>query len=472
MKLISRIAERLGYAPAIIAPRVAALAAVVILTRLLSPDEFGLYALVIVYGEMLDSVMLNWTRLGLQRFHHVAGVDLADLRRKAVLLSWLGAALGALVGAALVLSSPGTSSMSFYLMLLLYFLGAGVLRYGLNVLRAQERVLCYVLIECLRPALGLILAWALATYWSASFVAPSLGTFGVTALVAFVVLAFTARSLPIGGSRVPFATFLGYSAPLISVFLVSQLISASDRYLLGAYGGTALVGVYAACTSLARPPIETLFNILNTSAFPRLIKAFECRGEVAAADELRSQLGLLIVIGLPALVGIWLIARPLADLMLDPRYGADSEWIIRLSSLGSFLACLKCFYSDQVFHLRRNSLLQTMTLVPGAAVCVVVCIYAIPMRGGIGAAAGLVAGYGVSATFSHVLAQRHLRVRIPWPLILRASLGCLAMVAVAGLINLDSSALALVFTVAACVAVYVLVCVSTGAVRAIEGHAL
>ena len=74
--------------------RIAALGAVLVFTRILSPDQFGLYALVIVYGELLDSVALNWSRLGVQRFHHVSGIDVGDLRRKAGLVSLAGVGHG------------------------------------------------------------------------------------------------------------------------------------------------------------------------------------------------------------------------------------------------------------------------------------------------------------------------------------------------------------------------------------------
>lgn len=463
---------RFGYAPAIVVPRIASLCAVLIFTRVLPPDQFGLYALVIVYGELLDAVALGWSRLGVQRFHHVVGINVTDLRRKAGLVALAGVGMGALLAALLAFGNAATSSWPFYALLLLYFLGAGLLRHGLNILRAEENVFFYVLIECVRPILGLAAAWLLVTRPNATFVAPSLGNFGVTALFAICLLALTARAVTTGGRKVQLSEFLRYSVPLIGVFLVSQVINASDRYLLAAYGGPALVGIYAACTSIARPAIETLFNIVNTSAFPRLIRVFEQHGEAAAAKELQGQLGILLLIGLPALVGLWLVARPLSEVLLDARYHQDAEWIIRLSSLAAFLTNLKSFFSDQVFHLRRNSVLQTATLLPGAFISVVGCIYAIPAHGGLGAAGALVLGSATSTLLSVVIAQRCLAVAMPWSLFARTLLGCLAMTVVARSLITSGSELMLAVTIIACAATYAAVCLGTGVGRLLDRQAL
>lgn len=65
---MSIVRSLIGYAPAVVLPRIVSLVLVLILTRLISSQEYGLFVLVMTLGEMIDDVDGNWVRIALARF--------------------------------------------------------------------------------------------------------------------------------------------------------------------------------------------------------------------------------------------------------------------------------------------------------------------------------------------------------------------------------------------------------------------
>ncbi|MHB8648252.1 MAG: hypothetical protein ACYDAR_20930, partial [Thermomicrobiales bacterium] len=81
------------YVAASVAPRAAMFVCFVVLTRVLPVAEYGLFALVVTLGEILDMTSTNWVRVHLLRTE--AGATMMRPRR-------LGRALGLSCGATLL----------------------------------------------------------------------------------------------------------------------------------------------------------------------------------------------------------------------------------------------------------------------------------------------------------------------------------------------------------------------------------
>ena len=58
----------LSYAPAVIVPRLLALAQIMLLTRLIPASEVGRFVLVMTIGDAIDLFCSNWVRIALARF--------------------------------------------------------------------------------------------------------------------------------------------------------------------------------------------------------------------------------------------------------------------------------------------------------------------------------------------------------------------------------------------------------------------
>lgn len=469
---MKRLFNIFGYAPAIMVPRAFSLFVVVVFTRLLAPSQFGLYSLIIVYGGLLDAVFLNWSRLGLLRFYHQKEENsLNELMPGSLLVLSIGILAGSLAGVIISASSDNTWNADFFLMLMLYFVGNGLLCFGLNILRAREQRLAYVILEVVRPTLGFIVAWVWVANLGRDYVRLSQGLFGVTALFGVLLMIPIMRGVNVKlGDWKAFKEMTRYAAPLLLVFFWSNFITASDRFFLNYLAGPAAVGMYAANHSLARPVIEILFNVVNLGEFPKLIKAFDLEGPVGAQAVLKKSIGYLMFLCLPSLMGLFLLAEPLSSFLVGEEYRAGAPMVIRLVALGSFFAGLKNFVFDQIFHLHRKSMIQSLTLIPAALLSVVLNVLLIPSYGAVGAAWAGVAGFLLATYLSFVYSRRYLKILWPVRELVWVGFATALMGLTIGLIQRGSEPERLVYTIPVACMLYFVVCWKGGVFRMFNNH--
>lgn len=410
-----RLFKVFGYSPAIMVPRAVSLLVVVVFTRLLEPDQFGMYSLILVYGGLLDAVFLNWSRLGLLRFYHwKQGESLGEIMPGSMIVLVGGLVIGGFSGVLLIICTESTSSVVFFQLLMLYFVANGLLCFGLNILRAREQQLAYVALEVFRPVMGFIAAWICVKTLGNDYIRLSQGLFGVTALFGVALMAYTMRGFV--WKRADWKAFkemMRYAAPLLLVFFWVNFITASDRFFLNYLSGPVAVGMYSANYALARPIIEVLFNVINLGEFPKLIKAFEQEGSKAAQEILKKTVGYLMFLCLPSLTGLFLLAEPLSSFMVGVEYREGAPLVIRIVAIGAFFAGLKSFVFDQIFHLHRKSMIQSLTLIPGALLSIVLNLLLIPSYGAAGAASAGLMGYILAAFLSFIYSRRYLKIL--WP---------------------------------------------------------
>ena len=125
-----------------------------------------------------------------------------------------------------------------------------------------------------------------------------------------------------------------------------------------------LVGVYHAGYSLANRTLDVVFIWLGAAGGPALIMALERGGPKAMREAAREQAAFMLLLTVPAAVGLAMVARPLAELLVGPelRVGAAqvTPWIAASGFLGGFTT----YYFSQAFTLSR----RTQTQIPSQKV--------------------------------------------------------------------------------------------------------
>jgi O-antigen/teichoic acid export membrane protein len=190
------------------------------------------------------------------------------------------------------------------------------------------------------------------------------------------------------------------------------------------------VGVYHAGYSLANRTLDVMFIWLGAAGGPALIVALERGGHAALQKAAREQAGFMLALALPASVGLALVARPLADVMVGPalRDGAASvtPWI----AASALFSGLTTYYTHQAFTLgRRTGLLLFAMSIPAAA-NVALNLVLIPRLGLTGAMAATAASYGLGLAASIALGRLARPMPIPFAEALRAGAASLVMAVV------------------------------------------
>ena len=169
--------------------------------------------------------------------------------------------------------------------------------------------------------------------------------------------------------------------------------------------------------------------LVNTAAYPLAIKMFEAEGEAAARNRLRQNASVMLAIGMPATIGLMLIADTVATTILGDKFQAASGTIIGWIALAFFLSAVKSHIYDQGFHLARRTTVQIWTYVPPALLNLILNWILIPRFGVTGAAYATVTAFVLSLMLSIVLTRNVFRIEFPVREALRVALATVPMIA-------------------------------------------
>ncbi|HEY1426829.1 MAG TPA: lipopolysaccharide biosynthesis protein, partial [Caulobacteraceae bacterium] len=360
-----------GYLPMNIVQALVGLFSIVVFTRWLSPADYGVYALAFSAMSLAHTLVFSWMEAAMARFYapEAHGGRLAD-HFATLYRCWLGAAVVYAVGCSvLLLAWPGGGPVKVAIAAGF----AATLARSLTKLN-QER----------RRAAGDVRGAALMN------MAQVLGGFAIGAGLIFVGMRGAAPVAGMGAAAAMVLAFLlpaelrrgaggafvaakaqaygAYGMPVALSLILALALATTDRFLIAAFLGDAQVGVYNAGYSLANRTLDVMFIWLGAAGGPALIVALERGGEAALRKGAREQAGLMLALALPASVGLALVARPLADVMIGPalRDGAATvtPWIAASALFGG----LTTYYTHQAFTLgRRTGLLLLAMSIPAGA---------------------------------------------------------------------------------------------------------
>ncbi len=407
------IRSTLVYAPAIVAPRLAAFLLVLYLTRRLGAPEFGLYALVGLIGEMLDTTASSWARFSLLR---------SDTTRPGAWREALRTCGGLLTGTTLLAcaAAVGTSfvltperAWPFAISACAYIVSNSALRLGLTALQLRGRKLEFSLIETARAAGLLASAWLVTRGSDITFETVALANAAVTAAFAVVALVRGSMNLPPATERAESVRRrLVYGVPFVALILVQYSVSSSDRVVLKILEDAGSVGLYAAAFLLGRTPIDMIGNAVNQGGFPDFMRHYDERGPQGAVGFVEGAFELmsLLLIGAGALtVGASGVVAPA---LLPMKYAEGVAQVLPLAALGGVFMGLKSYVFDNVFHAVRRNWLQVSTYFPAGLATVVGCFLLIPPFGRTGAAAAFAIGSGAGLAASYLVTRRFVPARI------------------------------------------------------------
>lgn len=419
-----------GYLPMNIVQGLVGFGSIFVFTRLLTPAEFGVYALAFSATSLAHTLAFTWIEAAMARFY----APEAERGRLAAHFAtlyrcWLGAAAAfvAIGGAALALW-PGDAPIKLAI-------GAGVaatLARSLAKLNQERRraagdVRGAALMDMAQTLGGF--AVGVGLIWAGLKGAAPLAGLGVAAAVvlAFLLPAELKRAAGGGFEPARARTYAGYGLPVALSLIFALALASTDRFLLAAYLGDATVGVYQAGYSLASRTLDVMFIWLGAAGGPALIVALERGGGAALARAAREQAGLMLALALPAALGLALVARPLTGVMVGPALAPGAAAVTPWIAASALFAGLTTYYTHQAFTLGRRTGLLLLAMSIPAALNLALNVVLIPMLGLTGALVATTASYGVGLLASLVLGRLAQPLPVPLSALARTGLATAAM---------------------------------------------
>jgi O-antigen/teichoic acid export membrane protein len=183
---------------------------------------------------------------------------------------------------------------------------------------------------------------------------------------------------------------LSFTSPLVGVDILVSLLQLSDRFLLGALGGSEALGIYSVSYNLVDRPTTLLCTAITTATYPMAVQALQ-HGRVAGKLQMGRNGAALLALAIPACAGLWLTKESFVQIMVGPDFRAGAASLIPIMCLSALARGFSTHFIDHAFHLARRPSKALWVYGPTAAATIVLNAILIPVFGAHGAAwAGLI----------------------------------------------------------------------------------
>jgi len=421
----------IGYLPANIVQGLVGLLTIVVFTRLLTPEQYGGYALALSVMTLAHTTLFTWVEAAMARFQAraVARGDAADhlatLLRAFAVLSLVFPLLAILAVWLTPMSPPLKLAVAVGLGAIIF---RSLIRLVQEHRRADGDVAAASALDLTQTDGGFAIGVA-ANALGAGAGGPLIGM----AAIAVIGLVFSLPkelALARGGrfERTRLADYASYGLPVSLSLILALVIATTDRFLLAAFLDERAVGVYHAGYSLANRTLDVMFIWLGMAGGPAMVAALERGGRAALDATAREQAAFMILLTLPAAVGLALVAHPLAEVMVGGALVEGAAKVTPWVAFGAFFSGVTTYYLHQAFTLgRRTHLLFAAMIIPAAA-NLALNLVLIPRFGIAGAMWSTAASYAVGAVMSWLLGRRAMPLPVPLDVIWRSGLACAVMV--------------------------------------------
>ena len=386
-------------------------AALAVYTRLLTPVQYGQYALVLALVGMLNMLIFEWLHLGLLRYLPAKIVPKPVFLATLLMAFLVLAVICTLVGAIWF----GLDNQEQYLIFpgLALLLCTGLFNLNLQLKSAQLLPVDYGRLSAGKALISLIVGAGLVYY---GFGAQ--GALYGLAIGMIVSSVFWAKN-EWQGLKLTFfdkallRKLVVYGLPLSVNLAMAEIISSSDRLFLKWMHNEATTGLYAAGYDLASHILGVILMIINLAAYPLAVRALEQRGKEAAREQLQKNLVLIVAIAFPAAAGLAVLAPGVTGLIIGEEFQKVAQTIVPWVALAALLAGLKSYYFDMAFQLGQNTVGQLKVLAVATLVNLVLNFILIPDYSVMGAIYATVIAYAMGLILSAIKGRKYFQLPVP-----------------------------------------------------------
>lgn len=316
--------------------RFGGLAVGIVIARVLTPEQFGIYAVALT----VQSILMTVADLGLS----AELIRSPDPERRAPTVATVGLTIGALLtlGSVLtasqvarLLDSPDAAPAIAVLAFTLLLGGAGVVPYAYLQRRFQQRELFLIagvdFVISTSVTLGLIaLGWGVL----------GLAVGRLTAQVITTVLQFVFAKTPpqFSVDREVVRPVLAFSLPIAGANLLSWALLNVDNVVIARVAGATALGYYVLAFNISNWPMSALSQMVRSVSLP-----FFARLDDRAADVVPRLVGVAWAGALPAGVLLAVLSRSVIEFLYGAKWVPAAPVLAALGVFGSMRVVFDLF---------------------------------------------------------------------------------------------------------------------------------
>lgn len=329
-----------------------------VMTRVLTPEHFGAFNVIILSATTAYFVVFAWVPHSVQRFHSAP-----EFKGRASAEALGAGAIVMALALPLFLLALGLVPQDWRLPMLLgafFWVANGLNESGLAGLRVMGDGPRFAAAVVLRPVIGTALAVGLALA-GFGYAGAVIGMSAGAAVTGAYVCLYSIRHF---GIRMPglssLKAFMNFGVPLAFVASSSTIVVLITQSLLARGPGMAAVGIFAAAQTLTLRGITMPMSMLSSAIGATIFHAFEVEGEEATNRVLDRHFSFLMLVGLPCAGAMALSNDTVANLLFKAPFCDQVALYLPILAGAAFLIGVQGGFFDYPFLLARRTGLQLL----------------------------------------------------------------------------------------------------------------
>jgi O-antigen/teichoic acid export membrane protein len=352
--------------------RLVGMLSVVILARLLKPEDFGILAM----ASLLIGAFASFTGVGvgalLIREANISQVDMDTAWTIRIIQGMLLAAVVALLAypASLYFREPRLTEV-VYVCALGLFLGSFA-NIGIVLIRKEldfaKDFRYHLIIKFVGVATTISLAFWLRSYWALAIARPVAAVIDVA--ISYLMHPYRPRFSMKSAHR-----FYRFSAFVITSNVARFINSKADVFLVGTVGTASEMGTYNVAAEMSAIPPKEITVSVGRAMFPTLSRLKHAGGDVGDLQaSFLAIVGSVAVLCIPMGLGLWIVADDFVHVVLGERWAATTALIGYLAIYGTLESLINIMLGHIMIvtgHEHRQSAawwIRCVLLVAGALI--------------------------------------------------------------------------------------------------------
>jgi O-antigen/teichoic acid export membrane protein len=306
-----------------------------LVARFLGPAEYGRFVLALSTGIVIQTLLFDWLRLAATRFYserdRVEHPKIRSTLDASFGLLALLAAVAAFAIYALKLDLALTSDLAAL------SIGVGVSNglfdFAGALMRARFHDRAYSALVIAKN----ILAFALTVGGALIFKSANVALLGMLASVAGSLLLGRSELIdpharPGAAERGLALRFLAYGLPIVFANFLYQTVPLTNRLVASQINGFAEVGKFSLAFEIGIRIVGAIGSALDAILFQIAVRAEKTEGAEAARAQISRNMGVILAVALPSVVGCWLVLPSFEALFVPDTFkGAYAHYFSLLS---------------------------------------------------------------------------------------------------------------------------------------------
>lgn len=422
----------LAYLPVNIANIVASFGTIVILTRLLDPMDWGLYAIAMITMHAVHMLLFTWVEAAMARFQARAERN-NDVNTHVKTLYLMAAAMGAGGFSIMVLMLKFLPIDPDLRSVLVVAFGSSCIMLFFNLSmeahKAAHRIKRYSLNYSGHTLFSFGIGVLFIMFSPFKAEGPFFGIILSLLTIGLVDFIFMLRQMR-GGKydQAKVKTYLHYGVPIGIALVLTYALNTADSYMIAYLIDIETQGRYVAGYNLSNRSLEIIFSWVAMAVTPMAITAFEKESSEESQKIMKEFGATLLWLTFPAATGIALVSKD-AGFILGEGVREQAIMVMPLIAFAGLINGFMNFYVHRAFMLSGKTGAFVWAMVPPVLLNLVLNWFMIPAYGIMGAVWATVICYAFACTIAVILARRYYPLPLPFRAAVEISGACLFMAA-------------------------------------------